>query len=240
MSRRLSRLFDKYVFKPMRRRMAPRRHRLYENIISLLIGISAGLIVSTPLIIRACDGTPTIQTISQPAVYALTETEIQVMTITADKVPEAPEPATETPDAQAPEEQPQTSPEPETVILSETDMDYLARCIEAEASGEGLYGKQLVADVILNRVSSSLFPGTTITEIVLQYSEKNGVWQFSVAGNGMLESAVPTQETYDAIALELEHRTNTDILYFTSEGFSPYGTPWQKVGNHYFSTAKLY
>ena len=95
-----------------------------------------------------------------------------------------------------------------------------------------------MADVILNRVASPLFPGKTITDVILQHNAATNVWQFSVAGNGMLERAVPSEETWQAIQMEMQDISCPGILYFTSEGYSPYGTPWQKVGKHYFSTAK--
>lgn len=237
MSYGIARKLDEYVFVPMLSLMRPRRHSLYDNMVSLLIGISVGLIVSTPLIIRACDD-KTETVIRQPVVYAIEDTSVEISDITKDEVPETKDTLLDEEPVPEPEARPEEHPATEPIVLSESDMDNLAKCVEAEASGEGLYGKRLVVDVILNRVQSSLFPGTTVTEIIFQHSDVNDVWQFSVAGNGMLEAAVPTQETYDAIARELECRSHPGLLYFTSEGFSPYGTPWQKVGHHYFSTAK--
>ena len=46
-------------------------------------------------------------------------------------------------------------------------IDLLAKCVEAEAGNQGLYGKQLVVDVILNRVDSDSFPNT-IEEVIKQ------------------------------------------------------------------------
>ena len=45
----------------------------------------------------------------------------------------------------------------------------------------------------------------------------------------------PTEETFQAVTEELLHRTNSEVLYFTSEGYSEYGTDWKKIGDHYFS-----
>ncbi len=110
-------------------------------------------------------------------------------------------------------------------------LELMALVIEAEAANQGYYGKQLVADVILNRVDSNEFPDS-IARVLLQPNAFSTIW------DGAAFRAEPTQETYDAIAAELMHRCNTDILYFTSEGFSEYGRNWKKVGGHYFSTKK--
>lgn len=111
------------------------------------------------------------------------------------------------------------------------NLELMAMCVEAEAGNQGLYGKQLVADVILNRVDDPDFPDT-VEEVILQQN------QFSVVLNGSIWEKVPTQETYDAIELELENRENTEILYFTSEGYICYGEPWKKIGDHWFSVKK--
>lgn len=105
----------------------------------------------------------------------------------------------------------------------------LAKCIEAEAGNQELLGKRLVADVILNRVTSSEFPNDIETVI-----KQPG--QFSTWSNGMIARAEPTIETMDAVYAECGSRINQDILYFTANGYGQYGTPWQQVGDHYFCT----
>lgn len=110
-------------------------------------------------------------------------------------------------------------------------LELLAMCVEAEAGNQSLYGKRLVVSVILNRVEDSTgeWPDD-ITGVITQ------PYQFSTWWSGAIERAVPSEETYEAVRLELEERTNHEIFYFTSEGYSKYGTPWQKVEDHYFST----
>lgn len=110
-------------------------------------------------------------------------------------------------------------------------LELMALVIEAEAANQGYYGKQLVADVILNRVDSNEFPDS-IARVLLQPNAFSTIW------DGAAFRAEPTQETYDAIAAELMHRCNEDVLYFTSEGYSEYGQAWERVGEHYFSTCK--
>lgn len=113
--------------------------------------------------------------------------------------------------------------------ISAAELELLALVVEAEAGNQDLYGKQLVIDVILNRVDSPGFPNS-ITKVILQPRHFSTIW------DGAAYRAEPTQETYEAIESELLHRRNSEILFFTSEGFSEYGTPWRKVGGHYFST----
>lgn len=115
--------------------------------------------------------------------------------------------------------------------VSGDTLELMALVVEAEAGNQGYYGKQLVADVILNRVDSDDFPDS-IAKVLLQPNAFSTIW------DGAAFRAEPTQETYDAIAAELLHRCNPDVLYFTSEGFSKHGNDWKKVGGHYFSTAK--
>ncbi len=115
-------------------------------------------------------------------------------------------------------------------------LELLALCVEAEAGDQGLYGKKLVVDVVLNRVDSPDFPDN-ITDVILQCGT-NGVYQFSVVDDGRIYAVEPTEETFQAVREELESRTNREILFFTAEGFSPYGSAWEKVGDHYFSTER--
>lgn len=110
-------------------------------------------------------------------------------------------------------------------------LELLALCVESEAGNQGLIGKKLVVDVVLNRVDSPDFPDN-ITDVIMQRN------QFSVVGDGRIYAVEPTEETFQAIREELESRTNREILFFTAEGFSPYGSAWKKIGDHYFSTER--
>lgn len=107
-------------------------------------------------------------------------------------------------------------------------LELLALCVEAEAGNQGLIGKKYVCDVILNRVDDKDFPDS-ITDVIMQ---KN---QFSVVLDGRIWEVEPTEETFQAVREELESRTNYDVLFFSCEGYSQYGTDWKKIGDHYFS-----
>lgn len=108
-------------------------------------------------------------------------------------------------------------------------LELMAACIEAEAGNQDLYGKRLVADVILNRVDSNEFPDS-IYEVITQKR------QFTTWGNGMIDRLQDiSQESYTAVIMEMENRTDSDILFFTARKFGRYGTPAYKYGDHYFS-----
>ena len=104
----------------------------------------------------------------------------------------------------------------------------LAKLIYAESNNQEEYGRRLVCDVVLNRVDHPAFEDT-ISGVIY---EKN---QFSVVGDGALDKAEVTEDNLRIAREELASRTNSEVMFFTSEGYSAYGTPWNKVGDHYFS-----
>ena len=106
-------------------------------------------------------------------------------------------------------------------------LEFMAICVEAEAGNQDLMGKRLVADVILNRVDSDRFPN----DIVSVITQKN---QFSVYTDGGMAKAEPSDETFEAIRMELESRTDPDILFFTAGGYNKYCVPAYKYKDHYF------
>ena len=108
------------------------------------------------------------------------------------------------------------------------ELEYLACCVEAEAGNQGMLGKRLVCDVILNRVDSADFPNT-ITEVINQDG------QFSVVSNGSINRVSVSDETFNACKLELIERTDSEILYFTAGQYNPSGTPAYQHQDHYFS-----
>lgn len=113
------------------------------------------------------------------------------------------------------------------IELAYDELEYLAACVEAEAGTQGMMGKRLVVDVILNRVDDSRFPDN-ITDVI------NAQGQFQVVSNGSINKVDITQETFKAIELELKHRTDSEILYFRNKRYGA-GKPCYKVNEHYFS-----
>lgn len=109
-------------------------------------------------------------------------------------------------------------------------LEMLAICVEAEAGNQGLLGKRMVADVILNRVDDSSFPDN-IVDVISQPNQFTSYWD-----GGMERHNEPSEETIKAVQMEIEHRSYPSLLYFNTGNYSEYGTPWKQVGDHYFST----
>lgn len=105
------------------------------------------------------------------------------------------------------------------------DLDLFARVVYAESGNQGLYGQQLVVDVILNRVDSPRFPNT-LYDVLTQPS------QFSVVGSGAIWNITPTEETYKAIFMEMDSRENYEILFFAAGGYN--SNPAFQYKDHYF------
>lgn len=118
-----------------------------------------------------------------------------------------------------------------TVAQVNPDINLMAHMVQAEAGGQPDDGQRLVIDCVLNRMDSEYFPDT-ISEVI------NAPGQFEVVANGAIRKATPTDAVYELIRQERKERTNNEVIYFTAGGFNPSGEPWQKVGDHYFSTIR--
>lgn len=108
------------------------------------------------------------------------------------------------------------------------DLELLAYTVMAESGNQEELGKRLVIDCILNRVDSKYFPDT-IKDVVYAPG------QFEVVARGTLYRNCPTDDIYTLIREEIANRTNTEVVFFNSIGFTKCGEPWQQVGAHYFS-----
>ncbi|MBE5883128.1 MAG: cell wall hydrolase [Lachnospiraceae bacterium] len=102
--------------------------------------------------------------------------------------------------------------------LSEEEVNVLLRIVEAEAGGEDIEGKLLVANVVLNRVNSSKFPNT-VKEVVFQ--QEKGVTQFSPVANGRYYTVEISDETVEAVALALMGEDiSQGALYFAAREYA--------------------
>ena len=77
-----------------------------------------------------------------------------------------------------------------------SEYNTLLRIVEAEATGEDLKGKMLIANVILNRVRDERFPDT-IEEVVWQ--QIGGAAQFQPTIDGRIYSVEVTSDTIEAV-----------------------------------------
>lgn len=122
----------------------------------------------------------------------------------------------------------------EEVMYGEIEM--LAQLIQAEAGNQDFKGKCLVADVVLNRVESDVFPNSV--EEVIQ--DRWPCVQFSTVStlDGSYEKAgwYISDDARKAAYQEYmaERRIDDNVLYFTAGSYNPFCTPAYKYGDHYF------
>lgn len=119
-------------------------------------------------------------------------------------------------------------PEPIKVSLSQEEINLIALVTMAEAEGESELGKRYVIDTILNRVDMNGFPDS-VSDVIYQPNAFESLW------NGRIERCSLCYDIRDLVIEELISRKNRDVVYFCSTGYSDYGTPLFKEGNHYFS-----
>lgn len=108
-------------------------------------------------------------------------------------------------------------------------LELIAICVQAEAGNQPLIGRRMVADVILNRVDDPDWPDT-IEGVITQKNQFTSYWD-----GGMERVYEPDELTIKAVQMELKKRSWQRLYYFRTGRYSSYGTPWKKVGDHYFS-----
>ena len=111
------------------------------------------------------------------------------------------------------------------IVLSESDVELLARIIWLEARGECFEGQQAVAEVVFNRMLSGAFPDTLYGVIF----EKG---QFSTAKR--VESATPGETQYRAIyeALTGPNVLPLEVVFFATSPEND--NVWGTIGGHTF------
>lgn len=106
-----------------------------------------------------------------------------------------------------------------TTKLSAAELDSLQRIVESEAGNEDIMGRILVANVVLNRYHSELFPNT-IEGVVTQtsYGSYGLVYQFTPAKpNGRYWSASPSKGTVEAVERALSGEDYSEgAMYFAA------------------------
>ena len=128
---------------------------------------------------------PAEEAVQQPA---------QEEPLAEEVVPEEPVPE-EPMQEVAPEEVP-TEAVAANFNLDEQEYQVLLRIVEAEAGGEDTVGKMLVANVIMNRVRSDIFPAT-VTGVVYQNTECGA--QFAPTVDGRIDRVSVSQDTTEAV-----------------------------------------
>ena len=149
---------------------------------------------------RACDSFPAVQPDQE-------EPTAEEAAVTEEPIPE--EPVHE----EAPGGVP-TEAAAANFNLDEQEYQVLLRIVEAEAGGEDTVGKMLVANVIMNRVRSDIFPAT-VTGVVYQNTECSA--QFSPTVDGRIDRVSVSQDTTDAVNRVLEGEDlSQGALFFRS------------------------
>lgn len=136
-----------------------------------------------------------------------------------------------------PEKEPEIIKEQEpiqraTPLVDVTSNELLYRVVEAEAGIEPYECKQLVASVVLNRVSSPSFPNN-INDVI--YADN----QFATVRK--LHKVVPSEETKRAVD-EVLMGINRDYnaMYFRNEHYFSWVKPYKNISNTYFSYSRDY
>lgn len=114
-------------------------------------------------------------------------------------------------------------------LITMDDVVLIAKLVLAEAEGEPELGKRLVIDTVLNRLDSSDFPNT-VYDVVYQPYHYDPAW------DGRIDLFSELDDVFKLVVDEIQHRTNSEVLYFRTDNYHGFGTPMEQVGNHYFST----
>ncbi|MGF7184940.1 spore germination cell wall hydrolase CwlJ-like protein [Desulfitispora alkaliphila] len=129
------------------------------------------------------------------------------------------------------------------IQLSEKDLIALERIVEAEATGEDIMGRIMVANVVFNRVNSANFPNTVYDVI---HQRINGRAQFSPIDDNRYYTVTVSDKTREAVDRALAGETYAeDALFFMARSMaSEAGITWfdrnltkiKKHGAHEFFT----
>lgn len=100
------------------------------------------------------------------------------------------------------------------ISISKKEVTMLERIVEAEATGEDMVGKILIANVIFNRIAAKEFPDS-VEKVIFQNS--NGEYQFSPVEDERYWLVKITKETKKAVQRALQGEDYSEgALYFIS------------------------
>lgn len=111
------------------------------------------------------------------------------------------------------------------IQVTQEDYESLCRIVQAEAGGEDVQGKVLVAEVVLNRVLSEKF-ASTVYDVV--FERNGGSPQFSPTVDGRYFSVTVMPETIEAVEQALHGEDfSQGALFFSARGkANPYDMAW--------------
>lgn len=106
----------------------------------------------------------------------------------------------------------------EDTKMSDGDYETLLAIVEAESGGEDVKGRILVANVILNRVESDLFPGN-VTDVV--WENTGGSPQFSPTVDGRINTVEISDITREAVNRAIDGEDYSEgALFFLEKATS--------------------
>lgn len=110
-------------------------------------------------------------------------------------------------------------PNKEKISLTNKEKDILLRIVEAEAGGEDLRGRMLVANVVLNRVNCETEFPDNVEQVVFDCS--NGVYQFSPILDGRYWEVEISEQTREAVSRVLAGEDSSQgALYFMARKYA--------------------
>lgn len=131
------------------------------------------------------------------------------------------------------------------IELNDADYEALLRIVEAEATGESMEGKMLVANVVLNRVENDLFPDSVVGVV---FDKRGGRSQFSPVRDGRYYSVTISDETVEAVERVLcgEDESQNALFFAARKYADPDNMEWfdenlqylYTCGGHEFFTLK--
>ena len=102
--------------------------------------------------------------------------------------------------------------------MSDEDYQNLLQIVEAEAGGEDMEGKILVANVVFNRVRDPEFPDS-ISEVI--WENVAGSAQFSPTADGRINTVTVSEETREAVNRAIDGEDySKGALFFMQEEYS--------------------
>lgn len=109
------------------------------------------------------------------------------------------------------------------------DLDLLAAITMAEAGNQSELGKRLVIDTVLNRVNSDRWRDDDIISEAITHPGQYDTWS-----NGAYKRVAITEDIPRLVEEEILNRTNSQVIYFKTNGYFPWAPALLKEGDHYF------
>ena len=119
--------------------------------------------------------------------------------------------------------------EGDRAFISDQEIELIERIVMSEARGESCEAQEAVATVILNRWQDGSF-GETISDVCYASGQFAAPYEgeISMSVNLAVKNAIVYYNTY---CQDLP----SQILYFRSDHYHTFGTPYISMGNLYFS-----